>query len=315
MASRGRKAPGKGKKGSTSTSRKAPESASDGTPAVESKPVLHASASNLRTEFLRAESDLPVDASSNGFSTPPPPGTITPTGVNGLSQPDPMDIDAPGSSTLGTTLSHEDVDEDDVDFKVWKQVTKKDRAMAAAERNRLFRGDHLNPDEPALLRTKAGMRRWVRQQKQYLSDPFGLQSKPDAEKAEPEPTSTGETLAEGIEKDHDRTLPDYYDVLTAIPALNEELKWTEDSEGKVVPQVEEYLRLFPKDQFRSSESVLNKRMEANMRQMQETRKICAKIGIVKQMQIQAQVKHYQRQTSWGPSLIVSSDLSEPVSEV
>lgn len=287
MASRGRKAPSKGKKGQ-SASRKGPESETEATPAIESKPALHASTTSLRNEFLRAESDVPLDATSNGFSTPPPQGTQTPFGINGASQSDLMDIDGAGTSTLGLGVPTDDPDEDDTEFKTWKQVTKKDRAMAAAERNRLFRGDHLNPDEPALLRSKAGMRRWIRQQKQFGSDP-----KLDADRAEPDTTSTGETLAEGIEKDQDRTLPDYYDPLSTIPALSDEIKWVEDSEGKVVPQVEEYLRLFPSGQFKSPGGALNKRVEANMQQMQETRRVCAKIGIVKQMQIQAQVSALQ----------------------
>lgn len=284
MASRGRKAPGKGKKGQSTTSRKGVESETEATPAVESKPVLHASTTSLRNEFLRAESDIPMDAASNGFSTPPPPGTATPFGINGSSQNDAMDIDTTGIS-LGLNAASEDLDEDDAEYKTWKQVTKKDRAMAAAERNRLFRGDHLNPDEPALLRTKAGMRRWTRQQKQFGADP-----KLEADRGEPDAATTGESLAEGIEKDQDRTLPDYYDVLTSIPALNDDWKWVEDSEGKVVPQTEAYLRLFPPGQFQSGGGALTKRVESNMRQMQETRKVCAKIGIVKQMQIQAQVR-------------------------
>ena len=41
-------------------------------------------------------------------------------------------------------LHQEDADEDDAEFKTWKQVTMKDRAAAAAERKRLFRGTHLN---------------------------------------------------------------------------------------------------------------------------------------------------------------------------
>lgn len=207
--------------------------------------------------------------------------------MNGLSQTDLMEVDGVGNSIVIGSQT-EDIDEDDAEFKTWKQVTKKDRAMAAAERNRLFRGDHLNPDEPALLRTKAGMRRWLRQQKQIMIESTGALSRPDGDEPEPDTSTTGETLAE-IQRDQDRTLPDYYDVLAAIPDLNEQLKWMEDSEGKVIPQVEEYLRVFPKEQFTSSESGLTTKMEANMRQMQETRKICAKIGIVKQMQIQAQV--------------------------
>ncbi|KAI5199227.1 hypothetical protein E4T39_06350 [Aureobasidium subglaciale] len=305
MASRGRKAPGKSKKGQSNTTRQTTPGAAEGTPAAEFKPAIHASATSLRNEFLRADSDAPAEASSNGFTTPPPPGMATPSGMNGMSQPDLMEVDVVGNS-VAISSHTEDPDEDDAEFKTWKQVTKKDRAMAAAERNRLFRGNHLNSDEPALLRTKAGMRRWLRQQKQIMIEPNSALSKTDTDESEPDTTTTGETLAE-IQKDQDRTLPDYYDVLAAIPDLNEQLKWTEDSEGKVIPQVEEYLRLFPSEQFISSESGLTKRMEANMRQMQETRKICAKIGIVKQMQIQAQTYQNQFQ-KYDPQPFVEQDI-------
>ncbi|THY56902.1 hypothetical protein D6C99_02716 [Aureobasidium pullulans] len=305
MASRGRKAPGKSKKGQSNPTRQTTPGAPESTPAAESKPAIHASASSLRNEFLRADSDAPAEASSNGFSTPPPPGTATPLGTNGLSQVDLMEVDGVGNSIAIGSQTMEP-DEDDAEFKTWKQVTKKDRAMAAAERNRLFRGDHLNPDEPALLRSKAGMRRWLRQQKQIMLEPNNAISKTDSEEPEPDASTTGETLAE-VEKDQDRTLPDYYDVLAAIPDLNEQMRWTEDSEGKVIPQVEEYLRVFPQEQFVSSESGLTKRMEANMRQMQETRKICAKIGIVKQMQIQAQTYQNQFQ-KYDPQPFVEQDV-------
>lgn len=295
MASRGRKAPSKGKKGTSTASRKAQTAEAEEAPATETKPAMHASTSSLRNEFLRADSDAPVDGgSSMGFSTPPPPGTLTPSAMNGSlvngSQTDVMEVDGMGNAMTTTT---EDQDEDDAEFKTWKQVTKKDRAMLAAHRNRIFRGDRLNPEEPALLRTKAGMRRWIRQQKQYLSDKLVSDTHALMDQ-QPAEAAAGETLAEGIEKDEDSTLPDYYDTLTAIPEINDRLKWIEDSEGKVVPQTEEFLRVFPNDEFTSSESTFTRKMEANIRQMQETRKVTAKIGIVKQMQIQAQVSSSPR---------------------
>jgi hypothetical protein len=52
---------------------------------------------------------------------------------------------------------------------------------------------------------------------------------------------------------------------------------------------EEFLRILPKGSFTAPDSKLSRKMDANMRQMQETRKICSKIGIVKQMQLQSQV--------------------------
>jgi transcriptional activator SPT7 len=300
MASRGRKAPKKGSMGVPTSTKRAPtvaveEPDSSSTPAPEVKPPLPLSASNLRTETLRAESEV-HDASSTGFSTPPP-GNATPFGLNGVhgtgapgSQADVTEIDGIGNSLIGST--HDDEDEEDTEFKTWKQVTKRDRAQSASERHRLFRGEqlkNLNPEEPALLRTKAMMRRWIRQQKMTPSDKPSGDADATGEIDGPEQPAQGESLAEGIEKDQDSTLPDYYTSLSAIPNADDRFKWVTDSEGTVVPQTEEWMRMFPRDKFTTSQGTLSKKMETNMRQMQETRKICAKIGIVKQMQIQAQV--------------------------
>lgn len=306
MASRGRKAPSKGKKGPTNNGRPGSAADGEGTPAVDGKPALMSSTSNLKNEFLRAESDAPGELGPNGFATPPP-ASATPF-VNGVassvahdSQADPMDMDSSGPAA-----QPEDLDEDDAEFKTWKQITKKDRAMAASERHKLFRSDQLNPDEPAILRSKAGMRRWARQQKQYTNTSHTADAAAELEEQSTD-AATGETLAEGIEKDEDRSLPDYYDLVTALPDLDKHLVWAEDSEGNVVPQSEEYLRLFPQNQFVATESLLGKKIDSNMRQMQETRKVCAKIGVVKQMQIQAQTYQNQFQ-KYDPQPFLEQDI-------
>lgn len=318
MASRGRKAPTKGGKGTT-TARKAPPAGLEGTPGPESKPSipsLNNLVSNLKNEFLRADSDASMEVSLNGFSTPPP-GTLTPIGLNGTlrsgapgSQADYSEADGTGNSVSGLTLETEDADLDDLEYKTWKQVTKKDRAQIAAERNRLFRGDHLNIEEPAILRTKAGMRRWLRHRKHALEEdtPEESFSAPDG-KDGVEITSS-ETLAEGIEGETERQVPDYYDPVSAIPDLSDRLKWVTDSEGQVIDQVEEFIRIVPKGYFTSPDSVLTKKMNANMRQMQDTRKICAKIGIVKQMQLQSQMYQNQFQ-KYDPQPFVEVDI-EPL---
>lgn len=161
--------------------------------------------------------------------------------------------------------------------------------MIASERHRLFRNDHLNVEEPALLRTKAGMRRWMRQHKHAISDGFPEDEAETIDGKDGVQPTSGETLAEGIEGEEERQVPDYYDTLSIVPEVNERLKWVEDSDGQVIQQGEEILRMVPKGYFQSPKSNLASKMEANMKQMQDTRKICAKIGIVKQMQLQAQV--------------------------
>jgi transcriptional activator SPT7 len=292
MASRGRKAPSKGGKGS-STARKAPPAGLEDTPGPETKPPipsLNHAVSNLKNEFLRADSEM--EGSVNGFSTPPPPGTLTPLGAKyGLhgSQADVSEADGTGVSVSDNL--EEDADLDDLEYKTWKQVTKKDRAIIASERHRLFRGDELQADEPAVLRTKAGMRRWLRHRKQAIEEELagGAVTAPDGKDGVQ--ATAGESLAEGIEGEEERQIPDYYDAVCTIPDLSERLQWVEDAEGNVVQLAEEYMRIVPPGQFVSPDSALVHKFNDNNHTLQETRKICAKIGIVKQMQIQSQVSY------------------------
>ena len=299
IASRGRKAPGKLAKKGSSNPRKAPPNARVSTPDGDTKPPIvslaNGLASNLKNDLLRADSDTVVDGSQNGLSTPPP-GTLTPAYLNGLrgsvppgSQVDGIEADGFGHGTTGQPFggSHEAVYED-LEYKTWKQVTKKDRALVAAERHRLFKGYAINPEEPALLRTKAGMRRWARNQKDATTDTLpGKQNKVTADDTKAK--DSGKTLAEGMEGVEDRVLPDYYDVMNAIPDQPPGLKWMEDADGQVVPANEDAMKVAPKGLFTLPESNFTKKLDANMKQMQETKKVCAKIGIVKQMQLQAQV--------------------------
>lgn len=315
MASRGRKAPSKGNKG-TSNSRKAPPAGLEGTPGPETKPTipsLNGAVANFKNEFLRADSEM--EGSVNGFATPPP-GTLTPLGPNSAlrngahgSQADVSEADGTGASLSGLGLEGEDAELDDLEYKTWKQVTKKDRAIIAAERNRLFRDDRLNVDEPAILRTRAGMRRAWRHNREFLGKDLADSSATITDGKDA--VQTVETLAEGIEGEEDRQIPDYYDPVCAIPDINERLLWIDDAEGNVLQQAEEYMRVVPPGTFLSPASNLTKKMEANMRQMQETRKICAKIGIVKQMQLQSQMYQNQFQ-KYDPQPFVEADIDPMV---
>jgi transcriptional activator SPT7 len=132
MASRGRKAPSKVAKKGSSTSRKAPPSINEGTPAPESKDSKPnaVSGQGLRNNFLRADSDAPMEGIINGFSTPPPPGgNLTPLGINGVmpsgaSQTDASDAEGPGFSANDLTQADEP-EYADLEFRTWKQVTKR----------------------------------------------------------------------------------------------------------------------------------------------------------------------------------------------
>ena len=92
-----------------------------------------------------------------------------------------------------------------------------------------------------------------------------------------------------MEAEEERVLPDYYDPLSAIPDISSKLQWVEDSEGNVVDQSEEFLRMVKPGHFTAPKGSLSAKVDANMKQMQETRKLTSKIGVIKQMQLQAQV--------------------------
>ncbi|KAL2072152.1 hypothetical protein VTL71DRAFT_11495 [Oculimacula yallundae] len=301
MSSRGRGTGAKGLK-----TRKARE---ESTPGVDQKPTLQLN--GLLGNLGNDGSEAGFEGSQNGFATPPI-GSITPGGINGVaghgSQGD-GDIDGPSiNGLLGQALgaAADDLREDE-EYKIWKQVTKKDRALIAKERNRLFKGDKLNPDEPALLRSKAGMRRWLRQRTQAQTDASNSSSSEKAKDA----IQGAETLAEGMEGEEERVVPDYYDSLSAIPDINPKLQWIEDADGQLVDRGEEFLRMVPSGHFQAPKSALSQRVEANMRQMQETRKLCSKIGVIKQMQLQAQMYNNQF-PKYEPESFIETDIEPHV---
>ncbi|KAI1812835.1 bromodomain-containing protein [Poronia punctata] len=287
MSSRGRVAgAAKGVK-----SRKAPSDQKEGTPSNEQKPVLQLN--GLLAKAHREGSELD---GSNGFGTPHIGGSMTPSGLNGQSgmgsNADAMDLDVPPINGMSLDQALNDAAQqahEDEEHKIWKQVTKKDRALITRRRFQLFDGSRLNVEEPALLRTKAGMRRYLRNQQEIDANGSVSHAQNDSS-AEPakEATKPTETLAE-MEEEEEKVVPDYYEPQTVVPDIPAKLQWVEDTDGQVINQHEEFLRTLPPGLFTAPKSALAQRFDANLRQMQETRKVCSKIGVIKQMQLQTQV--------------------------
>ncbi|KAI0007900.1 hypothetical protein F4779DRAFT_642509 [Xylariaceae sp. FL0662B] len=309
MSSRGRIAGGaKGTK-----SRKTHSDQKEGTPNIEQKPVLQLN--GLLAKANREGSELD---GSNGFGTPPVGGNMTPSGgVNGHSgmgsNIDVMDIDGPSLNgmALGQALTEAAQQAlEDEEYKIWKQVTKKDRALVSKARFQLFNGRKLNVEEPALLRTKSGMRRYLRGQQQ--AEALGLTGQPqDSSAAAAKEAKATETLAEGMEEDVEKVIPDYYEPQSIVPDIAPKLQWIEDSDGQVINQHEDFLRALPEGYFTAPKARLTEKFDANIRQMQETRKVCSKIGVIKQMQLQTQV--YANQfPKYNPEPFLEADIEPHV---
>lgn len=292
MSSRGRVTATKG--ASANKSRKAPSDQKEDTPVVDQKPVLQVN--GLLGKHGREDSE--AIEGSNGFSTPPIGGSNTPAGANGhsglASNADAMDVDGPTLNGMALNQAFDEAAEEayeDEEYKIWKQTTKKDRALTAKERHSLFKGVRLNTEAEAALRNKAAMRRFLKHRKEAESQ--GTSTRPGAEgpvsSAKEAANKAPETLAEGIDEEVDRVIPEYYDVLGNIPDVQPGFQWMEDGEGQVINQHGEFLRLVPAGSFTAPPSRLTKKIDDNIRQIQETRKLVSKISVIKQMQVQTQV--------------------------
>lgn len=292
MSSRGRKTTTKG----VNKSRKAPNDQKEDTPLIDQKPILQLN--GLLGKQGREGSE--VDG-SNGFGTPIA-GSLTPGLVNGHSgmgsNADAMDIDGPSLNGMALNQAFGDAVEqvyEDEEYKVWKQTTKKDRALAAKERFLLFKDKKLSTDAPALLRSKVGMRQFAARQKEAES--YGLASHPQSDHTAAGAKGAGanapETLADGIDEEAEKVIPDYYNALSNIPDVPLKLQWVNDGEGQVINQHEEFLRLVPPGSFTAPQSKFTKKMDDNIHQIQETRKLATKISVIKQMQVQSQVRPFR----------------------
>ena len=143
-----------------------------------------------------------------------------------------------------------------------------------SERHKLLRGCRLNPDEPALIRSRVGMARHIKNVERHLK---GIEDE-----------EVDSVVINGdAEEDDGILLPDYYYPQSCVPELHWRSIWAQD-EGEV-EMPDETLRLAPRGMFVQPKSELTTKIDSNIKQMQDTRKLCAKISVVKQMQVQTQV--------------------------
>ncbi|KAI5855254.1 hypothetical protein BZA05DRAFT_442925 [Tricharina praecox] len=268
MSSRGRKGPG------TKKSRKGASLPREGTPDIK-PPIVN---------LIRADSNPPPNdthMSQNGFLTPTG-GTPMPNGISGISQLD---------------LDHDKLADDskDPEYQAWKKITKKGRAKIASERHKLVRGNKINPEEPALIRSRIGMARHIKNAESHLKDI--------------EEDDLVGTLFGDAEEEDGILLPDYYYPQACVPEIPWRTVWANDGDEEEVEMPDERVRIAPRGMFVPSKSILASKIDGNIKQIQETRKLCAKIGVVKQMQVQTQM--YANQfTKYNPKEFVEKDVDD-----
>ncbi|KAL5596747.1 hypothetical protein BROUX41_006562 [Berkeleyomyces rouxiae] len=281
MSSRGRAGGTTSTKGASKV-RRSGDVEKENTPA-EQKPFIQ-----VNGVLAKAREGSEVDSSVRG--TPPIAGSQTPVvGPQG----DAMDVDGPSLSGLALTHAIGETAQavyEDEEYKIWKQVTKKGRALITRERFHLFKESGLNPDAPALLRRKADMRRFLRNQKMIDGNASAAVRAIEAGAPKEEPANT-EALVDNIDMtEEERVVPAYYQPQSLIPDIPPHLQWIEDGEGQVINQNQWAVKVIDSSVWKSpANSKFAQQIDANIHQIQETRKLSTKISVVKQMQVQTQV--------------------------
>ncbi|RPA77968.1 hypothetical protein BJ508DRAFT_212407 [Ascobolus immersus RN42] len=270
MSTRGRKAP------KATKARKAARAESRAEATPEAKPPL--------LNLIRADSMPPNggdngsqfgDGSQIGLGTPPMGGTPAPNGHLGQ-----LEIGEPKMD-----------DETDPLMIAWKAMTKKKRADGVKRRGELFKENRIDPEQPALLRSRFGMGRFLRNEAKHRK---GTDDSHD--------DAQHDKLADAEEDAQSAFfMPDYDDPMSYIPELPYLTEWR-SGEGENVDAAitGEYGRIAPRGMFLPPSTGLNTKIMANLKQMQDTRKICSKITVIKQMQMQPQLYHPNQIPKYDP---------------
>lgn len=242
-----------------------------GTPAADhplSKAIPSTSASKNG-----ANSTLPTSTAST-----PAPSNIQTTAAANTSQILPADTTEAEEEDQGDSneyLNQEDNDKDDLEIQTWKNLTAKARADFCMKRSDLFKDNKLNSESEAILRDSRKMNNFQSYLKNYSENKKHVKS------------------SHNRSQEEDPYLIEY-DVTGGFPSLpykgvdDDEL---ERHESKLIDEViQKGLKPSP---FAPIDGGLNKIINENIEEMQEIRKICFKISLIRQMQQQQFVHHTQ----------------------
>lgn len=103
-------------------------------------------------------------------------------------------------------------------------------------------------------------------------------------------TAQGDNMLADEDGEEELLVPDYYQPGSSVPELPWRTIWASTDGAEEVEMPDEDLKIAPRGMYVQPKSELANFMNANLRKMQETRKLCSKIAVVKQMQVQTQVR-------------------------
>ncbi|GME76379.1 unnamed protein product [[Candida] boidinii] len=213
---------------------------------------------------------------------------VTPAGLEGTSTPGTMNEDDDhDDDELGDEEAHEDEgarDEDDngdedVEIQTWRNLTSNTRYKLCVERSQLFKDGKLQPNVEAILRDESQMKSFIN----YIGEKDNV------------------TLHRN-RKYYDETDDPYlieYDVSGGVPALKNEGLTEADFEKIDSTILEKYFQEgktiddIPHSKLIISNNGSGSVVHENIGLMQDIRKICNKISLIRQMKTQQYIHHTQ----------------------
>jgi transcriptional activator SPT7 len=242
-----------------------------------------------------AKAETPAVATSLSTNGVNMGGAAAPAGNNSLLN-DAMEMEDDDNVETNEYLNTEDNDKDDLEIQTWKNLTSKTRSDFCMKRAELFKDNELNSHSDAILRDPKRMRNYESYLKSYTETKkhiFNSSNKPNEE----EPY-----LIE-------------YDITGGLPALPYSGMSEEEVEQYESKLAEEVMSegLKPSE-LAPRNGGLNLVINNNINEMQEIRKICFKISLIRQMQQQQFVHHTQLKAPEIEKIDDSVDI-DPVSRL
>lgn len=262
----------------TATSTPAPEENNTTATATENNNNTQTSITNhdlSRSNSMRA-SPFPREGTPRSGT----PGGEYDTSISGQAEEPPSDQEEGGEDA-------------DVETQVWQSKFNQQRAIYCCKRGDLFKDNKLQVDAPATLRKQYSMTKF----EEIMNGPAG----DSLEDNQPKRLFSRTGLLESIESDKKPFLLEY-EVGSGVPAVPWELDARNVDDGMEHLQPED---IKPSNYI--ARGGLNQKMNQNLHEMQQIRKVCSKISLIRQMQQQSYM-HNTSAKSYNPPEIQDVDL-------
>jgi transcriptional activator SPT7 len=225
------------------------------------------------------------------------------TGTNSTPTPGP-DLETELKETLEEESRDQESADVDVEQKVWQAVYTKPRSLYCVRRADIFRNGKLHPDAPAPTRTSEAMGRFADMISQLFRRPRDEDSL-IARRFRANGGSTG--FMDALEKDDEKAkFIVEYETTSGLPVVPWAISADNDRDDELPPNLQ--ISDIKTSGYVLKPGGLGEKITHNLTEMQQIRKICSKIELIRQMQQENYVPSASISEAYGQSELKDRDL-------